>query len=198
MKYKEVVKQLNPYRGDEKKLWRELLFISQKEIRDRIELRSSGRPPSADLVDSVLAEMAVWVDKIGQALAMKEETIKLLVNSERGKTFVEYKLVDPRARKQQIQFQMAMMQGKRPIDVLTREGLDAIGGMIMGKMVNDAREWRQKTIDGKNYCPHGDAARKCDRQVSYADKMPKSVDDVRFYCVDDVTKCDWQKKTGNQ
>lgn len=217
MKAKEAIELIKKEAEDEEGLYKGLCEMMQYEIEARIKLRSHGKNPTDNLVSGVIDEVGDWGQKVGRGLDLDDKTIETAVHSERGAGFAKYRMVDLIAAKQMKQMRRAYLSGKAPIEVLTKEGLDAIGEMMIGRMMQEARELvdgeegpsigraqhakiaNELGLSDKPFCPYGIEARHCKNcETLYSPTkeapFPTCVEQLQFFCKADPKKCDWEGK----
>jgi len=194
MKVKEAVAELANSPSED--LYRNITKLYREESYARIKLRSHGNKPSQSLIEGVVDEMDDWISKVAKGMGLSDEAISSL-GTDRAAIFIEYKLLEPKAEKQLVSMRKAYLRGQMPIEVLTEEGLKAISDTMIGKLMQEARQYEAKALLDKPVCPHGVEARFCKHQESYFDKrigLPRYVEDIQFFCVlkDGPEKCDWK------
>lgn len=190
MKVKEAIVHLMGI--EEKDLYKSMVQLYRDESEARIKLRAHDAKPTQGLVDSIMSEMEHWITQVARGVGLEDETLKTLLG-ERGVLYAKYRMIDPVAAKQLLKMRHAYQRGQAPIEVLTTEGLEAIGNMMVGQMVQSAREATEKMYPDRPLCPHGVKARFCEKQESFSREIPQSVEDVQFYCKIDPEKCDWKR-----
>ena len=89
MKVKEARNLLSGYEGDE--LYQEANKLYQLETDSRIKLRTQGKPPWRNVIDSVVNEMKPWMEKVGTGLPWDDnESLQRLIEWQTGRTWVKY------------------------------------------------------------------------------------------------------------
>ncbi len=142
MKAQDARNKLSGYSGDE--LYTQACVLYKEETDARIKLRSHDKPPSRGLVESVVSEMNIWMEKAGTGLSWSDDGIlHKLIEWETGETWVRYKMTDPRIddyRKRAIQ---EISKGTpHPLSVaLSPEALNAISSFAMAQLRYAAEEY---------------------------------------------------------
>jgi len=194
MKAKEAINLIESQIKEEGP-WPLLVRLYKLEAMDRMRLRGQGKKLTQGLVASVADEMGEWIGLVSRGVNLEKANIKLLVASERANLFVKYGQTDPRASNQIDRMRAAVQRGQRPIDVLTQGGLEAIGGMMIGQMAQEARNHYK---DRGLLCPHSVEARFCKHQETYLDPhkgLLSNIEDLTFVCtMVTLEMCDWKKE----
>lgn len=141
MKVPEGIKKVNS--SSEGEVYQRLVELYREESEARLKLRSHGGQVTVSLVESITKEMEDWITKVAKGTGLPNEHLKILLGC-RGEIFAKYKLVDPVAQNQLDKMRSAYQRGIAPIEVLTKEGLDAISSMILGRIIQDAQTWAKQ------------------------------------------------------
>mgnify|MGYP001576073207 CR=1 FL=1 len=142
MKVKDAKNMLSSYEGNE--LYQTAIKLYQEETDSRINLRSQGKTPSRNVIDSVVNEMKPWMEKVGTGLAWDDNgTLQRMIEWETGKTWVIYGITDPRVEEYRKDARLEMLKGNPyPLFVsLTQERLDAVTSMMMAQIQKEASEY---------------------------------------------------------
>ena len=142
MKVQEARNRVSNYAGEE--LYREACRLYQEETDSRIQLRSHAKPPSRGVIESVVAEMKPWMRQVGKDLHWSDyETLERIIEWETGRTWVRYKMTDPRVEEYGKRARLEISKGT-PLPLLkalTPERLDAVSSMMLAQMQKEAEEY---------------------------------------------------------
>jgi hypothetical protein len=132
MKVKEAVELL---RGTpENELFGKLSRLFGEEGKTRVKNRSYGKKPTANTIRGVTDEMKQWVTQVAQALALPEDQLSLLLETDQGMLFVEFGVLDPKIADARRRVQTAMLHGQHPLEVLTREDVEAASSTALHRL----------------------------------------------------------------
>lgn len=141
MKAKSAIEQIRNLNLDGDKLYQEVCRVYREEAVARIDLRAHhGIRWTQGLIASVVQEMSAWINLVGKEVGLTEESIKGLTGLEAAVIYAKYNIMDPVVEEKTERMRRVMARGKSPFDGLDNEGLEAIGNMMLGKIVSDVRD----------------------------------------------------------
>lgn len=193
MKAGEAHEKLRDYTGDD--LYREARKLYISETDTLIKARC-GEKPSAQCIEGCLKQVSQWFLKAARGLAWSEEELpNKIIEWERGRPFVEHRVLDPRIAALRKRTLREMGKGS-PLPVLTalKDGdLEAGASMMLAVLSKQFEGWdelrkaRKAFADkfGKIICPFGEEKRTCEHQETYVldpDALPTKTSNLVFTC----------------
>jgi len=198
MKAKDAVKLLEGYTGNT--LFQEASKLYRLEIDNVITTRSHGKQPSSNLIDGAIKQVNDWFKKVANGLPWdKLELIDKIIEWERGKVWVKYKMMDPVLLNWRWRTQRAILRGEPlpMLEAMKSGDLEAASSMMLARIQEELQEYseleeRRKTFAsqmGKILCPYGVEERFCPHcsTFSLVEGIPTSTEDLVFICMAD--KC---------
>jgi hypothetical protein len=193
MKVNEAVEVIkNMPMGRENDTNGKLSDLFYNECISRTELRTHGKQPTMNLIEGVIKEVTEWFGKVVDGCGVERIKVMHIPEHQQNTVYAKYKMMNPRATKEVKKMRLAYQLGIHPLEVLTKDGLEAIGDSMLGnisasfrvyELNNDKRKAYAESIK-RTYCPLNEMARDCENQETFLmnkEKMP-TVEDCVFVC----------------